>query len=192
MTPRILLIDNYDSFVYNIAQYLGEMGAEVIVERNDSPALDSHFGSVDGYVISPGPGHPRESGRSLDVISKHGFGRPVLGVCLGHQAIGMVHGGTITRAAQVVHGKVSRISHSDDALFDNVPSPFSATRYHSLIVSREGLPESLAVIAQLDTGEVMALKVDGHMTYGVQFHPESVLTSHGRTILSNFLEMCKR
>jgi anthranilate synthase/aminodeoxychorismate synthase-like glutamine amidotransferase len=192
MTPRILLIDNYDSFVYNIAQYLGEMGAEVIVERNDSPALDSHFGSVDGYVISPGPGHPRESGRSLDVISKHGFGRPVLGVCLGHQAIGMVHGGTITRAPQVVHGKVSRISHSDDALFDNVPSPFSATRYHSLIVSREGLPESLAVIAQLDTGEVMALKVDGHMTYGVQFHPESVLTSHGRTILSNFLEMCKR
>jgi len=192
MTPRILLIDNYDSFVYNIAQYLGELGAEVIVERNDSPALDSYFGSVDGYVISPGPGHPRESGRSLDVISNHGFGRPVLGVCLGHQAIGMVHGGAITRAPHVVHGKVSRISHSNDALFDNVPSPFSATRYHSLIVSREGLPEALEVIAHLDTGEIMALKVDGHRTYGVQFHPESVLTSHGRAILSNFLEMCRQ
>lgn len=192
MTPRILLIDNYDSFVYNIAQYFGEMGAEVIVERNDSPALDSYLGSVDGYVISPGPGHPRESGRSLDVIRNHGFGRPVLGVCLGHQAIGMVHGGKIMRAPQVVHGKVSMISHSDDLLFDRVPSPFSATRYHSLIVGREGFPESLEVIAQLDTGEIMALKVNGHSTYGVQFHPESVLTSHGRTILSNFLEMCKR
>ena len=192
MTLKILLIDNYDSFVYNIAQYLGEMGAEVIVERNDSPALDTHIGSVDGYVISPGPGHPKDSGKSLEVVSNHGFGRPVLGVCLGHQAIGMVHGGTITRAPEVVHGKVSRITHSDDALFDGVPSTFSATRYHSLIVSREGLPESLEVIAQLDTGEVMALKVEGHKTYGVQFHPESVLTSHGRTILSNFLEMCKR
>ena len=192
MTTRILVVDNYDSFVYNIAQYIGEMGAEVIVERNDSPALDSYFGSVDGYVISPGPGHPRESRRSLDVISNHGFGRPVLGVCLGHQARGMVHGGRITRAPKVVHGKVSRISHSDDILFDNVPSPFSATRYHSLIVSREDLPQSLQVIAQLDTGEVMALKVNGHRTYGVQFHPESVLTSHGRTILSNFLGMCKK
>src|SRR4030067_855940 len=143
MTLRILLIDNYDSFVYNIAQSLGEMGADVIVERNDSPALDAHLGSVDGYVISPGPGHPRESGRSLDVISNHGFGRPVLGVCLGHQAIGMVHGGTITRAPQVVHGKVSRISHSSDALFDNVPAPFSEHKNNSPIVSREGLPESL-------------------------------------------------
>ena len=191
MTARILLVDNYDSFVYNIAQYLGEMGAEVIVERNDSPALDRYLGVVDGYVISPGPGHPRDSGRSLEVISNHGFGRPVLGVCLGHQAIGMVHGGTIMRAAKVVHGKVSTIIHSDDALFANVPSPFSATRYHSLIVGRDDLPESLEVIAQLDTGEVMALKVNGHRTYGVQFHPESVMTSHGRAILSNFLEMCK-
>ena len=191
MMPRILLVDNYDSFVYNIAQYLGEMGAEVIVERNDSPALDRYFGAVDGYVISPGPGHPRDSGRSLEVISNHGFGRPVLGVCLGHQAIGMVHGGTITRATKVVHGKVSTIRHSNDALFTNVPSPFSATRYHSLIVSSDDLPKSLEVIAQLDTGEVMALKVNGQRTYGVQFHPESVMTSHGRAILSNFLEMCK-
>lgn len=192
MRPRILVVDNYDSFVYNIAQYLGEMGAEVIVERNDSPTIENHIGSVDGYVISPGPGHPKTSGKSLDIISAGGFGRPVLGVCLGHQAIGMVHGGTITRSPQVIHGKVSRISHSEDALFNDVPSTFSATRYHSLMVSREGLPENLKVIAQLDSGEVMALKVNGQRTYGVQFHPESVMTSHGRTILSNFLEMCRR
>ncbi len=108
--PRILLIDNYDSFVYNIAQYMGELGADVDVVRNDSPSLDSLIGNADGYVISPGPGHPKDSGRSLDVISSNGYGRPVLGVCLGHQAIGLVNGGTITRAPQVVHGKVSRIS----------------------------------------------------------------------------------
>jgi anthranilate synthase/aminodeoxychorismate synthase-like glutamine amidotransferase len=190
--PRILLIDNYDSFVYNIAQYMGELGADVDVVRNDSPSLDSLIGNADGYVISPGPGHPKDSGRSLDVISSNGYGRPVLGVCLGHQAIGLVNGGTITRAPQVVHGKVSRISHSEDALFDDVPSPFSATRYHSLIVSRDGLPSSLEVIAELDSKEIMAMRVVGQQTYGVQFHPESVMTSHGRTILSNFLRMCGR
>jgi anthranilate synthase/aminodeoxychorismate synthase-like glutamine amidotransferase len=190
--PRILLIDNYDSFVYNIAQYMGELGADVDVVRNDSPSLDSLIGNADGYVISPGPGHPKDSGRSLDVISSNGYGRPVLGVCLGHQAIGLVNGGTITRAPQVVHGKVSRISHSEDALFDDVPSPFSATRYHSLIVSRDGLPSSLKVIAELDSKEIMAMRVVGQQTYGVQFHPESVMTSHGRTILSNFLRMCGR
>jgi anthranilate synthase/aminodeoxychorismate synthase-like glutamine amidotransferase len=192
MMPKLLLIDNYDSFVYNIAQYLGELGAEVVVERNDSPSLEQHIGNVDGYIVSPGPGHPRDSGRSLDVISSAGYGRPVLGVCLGHQAIGLVHGGRITRAPQVVHGKVSRILHSDGALFNGVPSPFSATRYHSLIVSRDGLPSSLEVLAELESHEIMAMKVSGHDIYGVQFHPESVLTSHGRTILSNFLGMCRR
>jgi anthranilate synthase component 2 len=190
--PRILLVDNYDSFTFNIAQYLGELGAEVVVERNDSSALEDALGQFDGYVISPGPGHPRDSAKSLEVISKDGYGRPVLGVCLGHQAIGFVHGGTIRRASLVVHGKVSRIFHSGDRLFSGVPSPFFATRYHSLVVDRDSLPSSLKVLANTDDGEMMALKVGGRDVYGVQFHPESVMTSHGRTILSNFLGMCKR
>jgi len=191
-TTKLLLVDNYDSFVYNLAQYLGEMGADVVVERNDSLAINDHLGNADGYVISPGPGHPRDSGRSLDVISESGYGRPVLGVCLGHQAVAMVNGGSIRRADQVVHGKLSRIFHSSDPLFDNVPSSFLATRYHSLIVDRQGLPDSLEVLAESDKSEIMALKVRGKEVYGVQFHPESVLTSHGRTILSNFLRMCEQ
>lgn len=189
---RILVVDNYDSFVYNIAQYLGELGAEVVVERNDSPLLDAHIGSADGYVISPGPGHPREANRSLDVISNDGYGRPVLGVCLGHQAIAHVHGGSVVRAAQVVHGKLSTIHHVEDALFEGVPDSFRATRYHSLLVSREGLPDSIQVLAETDAGEIMALRVKGKPVYGLQFHPESVMTSHGRTVLSNFLGMCSR
>jgi len=189
---KILVVDNYDSFVYNIAQYLGELGADVVVERNDSAVLDEHIGNVDGYVVSPGPGHPKDSGRSLEIVSSNGCSRPVLGVCLGHQAIGFVNGAKIARASQVVHGKVSKISHTDDPLFEGVPSPFSATRYHSLIVSRDGLPSSLQVIAELESHDIMSIRVAGHDTYGVQFHPESVLTSHGRTILTNFLRMCRR
>jgi anthranilate synthase/aminodeoxychorismate synthase-like glutamine amidotransferase len=189
---RILVVDNYDSFVYNIAQYLGELGASVIVERNDSRALDALLGNSDGYVVSPGPGHPREAGRSLDVISSDGYGRPVLGVCLGHQAIAFVHGGSVVRATQVVHGKVSRIHHEPDPLFDGVPENFSATRYHSLIVSRKDLPSSIEVLAETENGEIMALRVKGKGVYGVQFHPESVMTAYGKTILSNFLEMCRR
>lgn len=189
---RILLIDNYDSFVYNIAQYLGESGAEVHVERNDSPHLDEYLGQVDGYVISPGPGHPRDSNRSLDIISNRGYGRPVLGVCLGHQAIAHVLGGAVVRASQVVHGKVSRIAHTGDPLFEGVPSPFTATRYHSLIVSKGGLPGAVQVLAHTDGGEIMSIRVKDTQIYGVQFHPESVMTSHGRRILSNFLRMCER
>jgi anthranilate synthase/aminodeoxychorismate synthase-like glutamine amidotransferase len=189
---QILLVDNYDSFVYNIAQYLGELGASVIVERNDSQALDALLGKADGYVVSPGPGHPRGTCRSLDVISSDGFGRPVLGVCLGHQAIAFVHGGSVVRARQVVHGKVSRIHHVPDPLFDGVPENFSATRYHSLIVSKEGLPSSIEVLAETENGEIMAIRVKGKEVYGVQFHPESVMTAFGKTILSNFLEMCRR
>jgi anthranilate synthase/aminodeoxychorismate synthase-like glutamine amidotransferase len=189
---RILLIDNYDSFVYNIAQYLGELGADVVVERNDSHKLDEFIGKVDGYVISPGPGHPKDSNRSLEVISNDGYGRPVLGVCLGHQAIAMVHGGSIKRALEVVHGKLSRISHSGGPLFDGIPPQFNATRYHSLIVSRDGLPDSIEVLARTDKDEVMSLKVKGKDVYGVQFHPESILTSSGRRLLSNFLRMCER
>ncbi|MEW5748779.1 MAG: aminodeoxychorismate/anthranilate synthase component II [Candidatus Thermoplasmatota archaeon] len=189
---RILIIDNYDSFVYNIAQYLGELGAEVVVERNDSQGLDAHIGSVDGYVISPGPGHPREANRSLEVIADGGHGRPVLGVCLGHQAIAHVHGGSVVRASRVVHGKLSAIRHVEDPIFAGVPEMFSATRYHSLLVSREDLPDDIEVLAETDAGEVMALRVRGRPVYGLQFHPESVMTSHGRTMLSNFLGMCAR
>ncbi len=188
----ILLIDNYDSFVHNIAQYLGEMGASVFVERNDSPGVDRMLGEVDGYVISPGPGHPRDAGYSLEVIAKEGGGRPVLGVCLGHQAIAFVHGGSIVRAERVVHGKVSRILRDDDPLFEGVPDVFAATRYHSLIVRKEGLPATLRIIAESEAGEIMSLRVKEKEMYGVQFHPESVLTSHGRTILSNFLGMCRK
>ncbi|MCJ7490041.1 MAG: aminodeoxychorismate/anthranilate synthase component II [Thermoplasmata archaeon] len=189
---HILILDNYDSFVYNIAQYLGELGASVKVERNDSPKLDEMMGEADGYVVSPGPGHPRDANRSLDVISNDGFGRPLLGVCLGHQAIAFVHGGSIIRADQVFHGKVCPIVHVPDPLFDGVPERFSATRYHSLIVSDSGFPDSLEVLARSTTGEIMALKARDKDIYGLQFHPESVMTSHGRTFISNFLGMCRR
>ncbi|MDH3365268.1 MAG: aminodeoxychorismate/anthranilate synthase component II [Thermoplasmata archaeon] len=188
----ILIVDNYDSFVYNIAQYLGEFGADVVVERNDSVHLDDLMGNADGYIISPGPGHPKDTNRSLEVISENGFGRPVLGVCLGHQAIALSHGGSITRADRVIHGKVCPLSHSADPLFEGVPERFSATRYHSLIVSREGFPDTLDILAKSDEGEIMALRAKGRDIFGVQFHPESVMTSYGRTILSNFLGMCAR
>ncbi len=186
----LLLIDNYDSFVFNIAQYLGEMGASVMVKRNDDPSLHLFLGQADGYVISPGPGHPRDSNRSLDVIKEDGYGKPVLGVCLGHQAIAHVHGASVVRGNRVVHGKVTGINHAGGSLFENVPGRFQATRYHSLVVSRESLPENIEVLAESDDREIMSLKVRGTQVYGVQFHPESVMTSHGKTILSNFLGMC--
>ena len=188
----MLLIDNYDSFVFNIAQYLGEMGASVTVERNDSPSLDHLLGKADGYVISPGPGHPKDSNRSLDVISNRGYDRPVLGVCLGHQAIAHVQGASVVRGNKVVHGKVTKIMHEQNELFDSVPEMFRATRYHSLVVSRERLPENVEVLAESEEREIMALKVRGSKMYGVQFHPESVMTSHGKTILSNFIRMCSQ
>lgn len=187
----ILIVDNYDSFVYNIAQYLGEAGARVIVERNDSPNLDTLMSDADGFVVSPGPGHPKDTNRSLDVISANGYGRPLLGVCLGHQAVAFAHGGRITRADRVVHGKVCPVNHSSDPLFEGVPERFSATRYHSLIVSKDGFPEPLQILAESDAGEIMALRVREEDVYGVQFHPESVMTAHGRTLISNFLRMCK-
>ncbi len=186
----ILIIDNYDSFVYNIAQYIGELGASVVVQRNDSSALDDHLGSMDGYVISPGPGHPRDSNRSLEIIREGGYGAPVLGICLGHQAIAHSHGGLVVRAKEPVHGKVSSIAHQGTGPLEGIPSPLKATRYHSLIVSDEGLPPNIEVIARNDAGEIMALKVKGQEAYGLQFHPESVMTSHGKPILANFLRRC--
>ena len=188
----ILLIDNYDSFVYNIAQYLGELGASITVLRNDAKEIDDYLEEADGYVISPGPGHPRGTRRSLDIISNDGFGRPIIGVCLGHQAIAFAHGGSIVRADEVLHGKVSRIIHNCSPIFESVPSPFMATRYHSLIVRRSDLPESLDVLAESERGEIMGLQVRGRDIFGLQFHPESILTSFGKSILSNFLEACRK
>ncbi len=187
----VLLIDNYDSFVYNIAQYLGEKGAEVRVERNDSTRIDEYCQEVDGFVISPGPGHPKDSGKSLEVIKAEGYHRPVLGICLGHQAIAYSFGGRIGRARRLVHGKVTRIHHDGEGLLEGVPSPFMATRYHSLIVEKEGLPSSLHVGAFSDEQEIMSLRAKDKEIFGLQFHPESVMTSQGKTILSNFLGRCR-
>lgn len=188
----ILIIDNYDSFVYNIAQYIGELEASVVVQRNDSPKLDDYLGSMDGYVISPGPGHPRSANRSLEVVREGGYGAPVLGICLGHQAIAHTHGGMVVRAKEAVHGKVSSITHQGTGLLEGIPSPLRATRYHSLVVSDEGLPPTIEVIARNDAGEIMALKVKEEQTFGLQFHPESVMTAQGRQILFNFLRRCGR
>jgi anthranilate synthase component II len=183
------VIDNYDSFTYNLVQYLGELGAEVRVFRNDeiSPEeLDALNPSH--IVISPGPGTPGDAGVSGDVIRTLGHKRPLLGVCLGHQCIGEALGGRVERAPRLMHGKTSPVYHSQDSLFQGVPSPFEATRYHSLIVT-EPLPQELKVTAFTREGEVMALRHRTYPIFGVQFHPESVLTAHGKRILSNFLRM---
>ncbi|MFP4545449.1 MAG: anthranilate synthase component II [Methanomassiliicoccales archaeon] len=186
----ILIMDNYDSFVHNIAQYLGEMGAEVQVERNDSLAARKRLGSMDGYVISPGPGHPRDTNLSLRLLEEEGYGAPVLGVCLGHQAIAHVLGGRIQRAKEVVHGKVDSILHRGAGLLEGIPSPLRATRYHSLIVSEDDLPASLEVTARDSRQQIMGLRVRGLDIFGLQFHPESVMTSDGKAILANFLGRC--
>jgi len=189
---KILIVDNYDSFVYNIAQYLADLGAEVEVRRNDSNSLSDRLGKMDGYVISPGPGHPRSTRMALRVISELGYGRPVLGICLGHQAIAYVLGGEVVRAGEVVHGKLSSIIHSSDGIMEGIPNPLLATRYHSLIVDREKLPSTIRVTAKTERGEIMGIHVQGTEMYGLQFHPESVLTHHGREILANFLRRCEQ
>ena len=188
---NVLLVDNYDSFVHNISQYLQEFGASVTVERNDSSRIDDLIANSDGVVISPGPGHPRDSNRSLDLASgDHGL--PVLGVCLGHQAIAHVHGGVVERNHSVVHGKVSVIRHDGKGVLEGVPDPFLATRYHSLVVRRDGLPKSIEVTAVTEDGGIMGIRIAGKDVYGLQFHPESVMTAPGRMILSNFLTRCRR
>jgi anthranilate synthase/aminodeoxychorismate synthase-like glutamine amidotransferase len=185
----IAVIDNYDSFTYNLVQYLGELGAEVEVFRNDSLSVED-LDALDPshVVISPGPGAPGEAGISMEVVRRLGPRRPILGVCLGHQCIGEALGGQVVRAARLMHGKTSDIYHSEGDLFEGVPSPFEATRYHSLIVA-EPLPADLEVTAHTREGEVMALRHRRYPTYGVQFHPESVLTEHGKRILRNFLQI---
>ncbi len=186
--PMILVIDNYDSFTYNLVQLMGELGADLQVARNDQISLEEIKAmSPERIVISPGPGTPDDSGISLDVIKELGPTTPILGVCLGQQSIGQVYGGKVVRAPRLMHGKTSMIYHKNTPLFTGVPSPFEATRYHSLIVE-EPVPDVLAVTAFTEEGEIMALRHKEYPVVGVQFHPESILTRFGSRILQNFLE----
>ncbi len=185
---RVLLIDNYDSFTYNLAQALGELGAEMCVIRNDQLTLqDIHTLQPDRIVISPGPGTPDDSGISQEVLRQISATIPTLGVCLGHQCIGQVFGGKVVRAEHLMHGKTSEIYHRNHPFFTGVPSPFTATRYHSLIV-QEPVPDDLSVIAFTDRGEIMGVKHKTLPIVGVQFHPESILTTYGPRLLQNFME----
>jgi anthranilate synthase/aminodeoxychorismate synthase-like glutamine amidotransferase len=190
----LLVIDNYDSFTYNLVQYFGELGETLEVHRNDALTVDQ-VGDMapDAIVVSPGPCSPREAGISVDVIRRFGGEIPLLGVCLGHQAIGEAYGGVVTRADRVMHGKMSRLVHDGTGLFAGIPSPFGVMRYHSLIVERATLPAELQVtaVAVDDANEIHALQHRTHPVWGVQFHPESILTEHGRDLLVNFLAMSR-
>lgn len=186
----ILMIDNYDSFTFNLVQYLGEMGEEIKVYRNDKISLEEIIQmSPNHIVISPGPCTPNEAGVSLELIGKLGGKIPILGVCLGHQAIGQAYGGNVIRAQNLMHGKTSVIHHDGKTIFEGIESPFTATRYHSLIVERESLPECLEISAWTEQGEIMGLRHKEHVVEGVQFHPESILTEHGKKLLRNFLQL---
>ena len=185
----ILVIDNYDSFTFNLVQYLGILGAEVEVRRNDAITVEDILGlNPDRILISPGPCTPNEAGISMDVIREYSGKLPILGVCLGHQSIGQVFGGDIIRAAQIMHGKTSPMEHTSVGVFSDLPSPFRATRYHSLVVDKTTLPDCLQVTAWSDDGEIMGIRHREHPTQGVQFHPESILTEHGLDLMGNWLE----
>ncbi|QGG96638.1 anthranilate synthase component II [Actinomarinicola tropica] len=188
MSARVLVIDNYDSFVYNIVQYLGELGAEPIVHRDDALTLDQiEEIDPDAVLISPGPGRPEDAGLSNEVITTFAGRVPILGVCLGHQCIGQVYGGEVVRAPQVMHGKTSLVRHEGAGVFAGLPQPLEATRYHSLIVDRDSVPDVLEITAETDDGIVMGLRHRQLDVEGVQFHPESILTSAGHDLLANFL-----
>ena len=188
----ILVIDNYDSFTYNLVQYLGELGTDPVVRRNDKISVEE-IGELapSAIVISPGPCTPKEAGVTVDVIRRWGSSIPTLGVCLGHQAIGEAYGGVVIRADKVMHGKTSHITHDGTGVFAGLPSPLEVMRYHSLIVERESLPECLSVVAvsSEDPTEIHGVKHRDHPVYGVQFHPESVMTQSGKQLLQNFLEL---
>lgn len=185
----LLMIDNYDSFTYNLVQYLGELGEEVAVHRNDEITLDEIAQLKPArIVVSPGPCTPNEAGVSVPLIREFAGKIPILGVCLGHQSIGQAFGGKIVHARQLMHGKISPIQHEGAGVFRGLPQPFAATRYHSLVVERGSLPECLAVTAWTDDGEIMGLRHKTLAVEGVQFHPESILTEHGHQMLKNFLE----
>jgi anthranilate synthase/aminodeoxychorismate synthase-like glutamine amidotransferase len=191
----ILVIDNFDSFTYNLVQYFGELGAKIVVKRNNEIAIDEIAGMrPQGIVLSPGPGRPEDAGITMPVIKELGGRIPILGVCLGHQAIGAVFGGKIVRAPELLHGKVSAIHHDGRGVFSGIDSPFEATRYHSLVIDAKELPAGLEVSARTVSGVIMAVRVAQPSMHkpveGVQFHPESILTKPGKWILQNFLKMC--
>jgi len=188
----ILVIDNYDSFTYNLVQYLGELGADVVVRRNDAITVEE-IGELapSSIVLSPGPCTPKEAGVTVETIRRWGSSIPILGVCLGHQAIGEAYGGEVVRAERVMHGKTSQVCHDGTGIFAGLPSPMQVMRYHSLIVERASIPPSLEItaVSQDDPSEVHAVRHREHPVYGVQFHPESVMTPHGKALLNNFLEL---
>ncbi len=188
----LLMIDNYDSFTYNLVQYFAELGEEVVVHRNDEITIDEiEKANPQHIVISPGPCTPNEAGISVSAI-RHFAGRiPILGVCLGHQSIGQAFGGKIVHAKQLMHGKTSEIYHHNNSVFTHLPNPFTATRYHSLVIEKESLPECLEITAWTMDGEIMGVRHKTMSVHGVQFHPESILTEHGHEMLKNFLEGCK-
>jgi anthranilate synthase component 2 len=183
----ILLVDNYDSFTYNLYQYLCELGAKVEVKRNDAIDVGRIAERYDSVVLSPGPGRPAEAGVTPVIVRELSGKLPILGVCLGHQAIGEVFGGRVVRASRLMHGKTSQVKHSGRGLFTDLANPFEATRYHSLIVDRASCPTSLEVTAETEDGIIMGLRHREHPTVGVQFHPESILTKEGKKLLENFL-----
>ena len=188
-----LLIDNYDSFTYNLLHFMGEMGAEMTVRRNDAVTIDEALALGDqGIVISPGPCDPDRAGLCLDLVRAAAGKRPMLGVCLGHQSIGQAFGGRIQRAPLPMHGKISAIGHDGSGVFDGLPTPFDATRYHSLIVARDSLPDCLAVTAETEDGLIMGLAHKEFPIFGIQFHPESIASQHGHALLKNFITIAAR
>ena len=189
LETTILVIDNYDSFTYNLVQILGELGCDIQVRRNDAVTV-AEVGEMnpDGIVISPGPGLPADAGISIAVVQAFSRHIPILGVCLGHQAIGEAFGGKVIQAPQLMHGKTSWVYHEGDAVLSDLPNPFEATRYHSLVLRREDLPECLVVNAWTEDGVIMGLRHQDHALFGVQFHPESVMTPEGMKLLGNFVE----
>ncbi len=187
---KVLVVDNYDSFTYNLVQYFGELGADVVVKRNDEITPEAARAlQPDRICISPGPGRPENTGVCPELISDLGFDIPILGVCLGHQCIAHVFGAKIVRAPKLMHGKTSLISHSDTGVFQSLAQPFPATRYHSLVVELNSFPETLEVTATSDDGEIMGLRHRDLPLHGVQFHPESILTGAGKDLLRNFLQI---
>jgi anthranilate synthase component 2 len=186
----LLMLDNYDSFTYNLVQYFGELGEDVRVLRNDQTTVaDIAAMKPERICVSPGPCSPAEAGISIELIQSFAGKLPILGVCLGHQAIGAAFGGDIVRAQQIMHGKVSNITHTGTDVFTGLPSPYAVTRYHSLAIRRDTLPDCLEITAQTDDGEIMGVRHKSMPVYGVQFHPESVLSEHGHALLKNFLEL---